>query len=209
MKIPAKKKRTSGVLSDFAEGFRSLPVPAPKKGKEVTVMRNVVGSTQCRILVIGPHPTHNEMSNGVPFSDNQSDYFYSSMRDSLGFPDDDFLLMPCSYFGAKASAASTKEVLPFLVRVVPTLPRLKHIVCAGMEPFSYVFAAGRKTHARTVIGNVMEMPFLHHKPVFVLPDPSRMFPTDPDSWKDMNFANDNREAFVKLLEKLATIFPKL
>lgn len=207
MKIPAKKTTPP---SGFAAAFRELPVPPPKKGKDpVPSMRNLIGSMQCRILVIGPHPTANEMANGVPFSDNESDFFYTSMKDALGMKDDDFLLMPCSYFGAKASAASTKEILPFLNRNVPHLLKLKLIVCAGMEPFSYVFAAGRKTHARTVIGNVMYMPFLRNLPVFVLPDAHRMFPNDPDNWKDMNFANDNREAFVKLLEKLSKLLPKL
>jgi uracil-DNA glycosylase len=148
----------------FLMAYRSLPYPS-----ETAVLTTMRGSLKAKMLLLAEHPTAEEYEANVPFSGAHA-RTYCAILAEAGFDSDrDFLVMPFSRFGPKPNKASTQDTLPFLQKHLDSTG-IKCVVVIGMNAFGFTFAGGRKTHARSIIGNPMFMPHLGTRAVYVLPD---------------------------------------
>ena len=195
----------------FIAKYQALPVPA-----NVKAITNVWGSLSAKALILAEHPTVDEIDNNLAFTSVAARVYHRAMLADTGFTDlsEDFIVIPFSRFnvgrGSKPSKASTEHTFEFLKDAVPSLTNLRCTVRIGMTSFGFTFAGGRRTHARSIIGNPMFLPQLYTLPVVVLPDTSLVVPDDPDNWRAARLAKDkmvqiqnltiNLHAFVQSLK---------
>lgn len=188
-------------IHPFVAAYRRLSFPTDQE--VLTTMR---GSLKAELLLLCEHPTQEEYDNNVPFSGLTAHVYNSIFQECDLALDYHFLVMPFSRFGPKPNKASTKDTLPFLVEHLDQT-NVKCVVVIGMTVFGFTFAGGRKTHARSIIGNPMFLPQIGTRPVFVLPDSTLLEDVSSTNFKAMKRAEEKVRVIYNLtlnLRKFAT-----
>lgn len=197
------KLKPSAPVHPILAKFRALPVDE----KKPPFIRNLAGNYSADLLLLCEQLTENEYRDGAPLSDPQEHRVWCSIVEGAGYDlSKDFLVVPFTRNGTKASKASTAGTREFVIDLFKT-GQFRACVCMGMGPFAYTFAGGRKTHARSIIGNPMFLPELGSRPVFVLPGSEFLCPAE-GAWREINFAKEKLAHIsaiaVKLRELLKT-----
>lgn len=183
MKIPTTVKAVKPVHPILA-AFRELSVDPMQSN-----IRNLAGNYDSDILFLCEPLTETEYSNKCPMSDPEAHRVYLNVLQQAGFDVlRDTLVLPFQRFGTKPKKENTDGISTLVTRIFKG-GEFKVCVCMGMLPFAYTFAGGRKTHARSMIGNLMFLPQLSGKPVFVLPSSDGLIPKD-GSWREANYAKE-------------------
>lgn len=186
----------------FLAEYRKLPVDFSQPH-----IRNLGGNYDAEILFLCEELTQTEYDNGVPMSDPQEHRVYSHLLGEAGFDlNEDFLVVPFMRYGKKPKKDNTSGTKD-LVRTLFATGKFRVCVCMGISPFGFTFAGGRKTHARSIIGNVMFLPELNTRPVYVLPGSQFLCPNE-SVWREVNYAKEVAKNIhacaVKLRELLKT-----
>ncbi len=191
MKLPPKP--TNPILA----AWRKLPVP-----EDEPAITNLAGNFHAPMLLLADHPTDQELANNAPFTSDVAEQYMRGMSlcDQIDFRTD-FLIVPFSRFGPKANKASTEHTFQFIKDILP-LTKVKCVVVIGMNAFGFTFAGGRKTHARSIIGNPMYLPQIYTVPVFVMPDMQYILP-HKDDWKAIRFAKEKLHSIGNLTLNLS------
>lgn len=178
----------------------SAYVDLPPPPKDLPVITRLRGSPDAEVLLLAEHPTEEEYANNVPWCD-QAAITYCQIMEQQDINTDKFLVMPFSRFGAKPNKASTEWCLPLLKEHLPHSP-VKCVVVIGMHAFGFTFAGGRKTHAKTIIGNPMYLPYIGTLPVFVMPDSSLLLEQNSDDFRMAQAARKKAEIVFGVAGKL-------
>lgn len=168
----------------FVAAYRLLS--GPPDAPMLTTMR---GNLKAEMLLLCEHPTEEEYKANVPFSGQRARVYEAIMQEAGVSIDKHFLVLPYSRFGPKPNKASTHDTLPFLVKHLDST-KIKLIVVIGMHAFGFTFAGGRKTHARSIIGNPMFLPQIGTRAVFVMPDTSMLENLSSDDFREMKRAEE-------------------
>ena len=188
--------RLTKKVHPFVEAYRRLWSPEGEP-----CITNIAGSIHAPILLLAEHPTEAEYDANTPIA-SPGGQVYSAIFNEAGFDlGRDFLILSFSRFGKKANKASTKDTFPFLLEHI-TGTSVRCVAMIGMEAFSHVFAGGRKTHARSIIGQPMYLPQLHSLPVFVLPDTTFIHSVDEKNWRLVNLCKDKQMRIFEHVKNL-------
>lgn len=200
MKIIPKK---APAVHPILQLYRNLPWP-----EKLPTLTNLAGSYNAKMLLLCDHPTPDEFTANVPFCGDAAQNYMNAVASTERIdPRSDFLIVPHSRFGKKANKASTLHTFDF-VKELLLISKIQCVVCTGITSFGFTFAGGRRTHARSVIGNPMFLPQIYTVPVFVMHDTQFILP-DPQSFRDVRFARDRLQAIANLTINLANFMEQL
>jgi hypothetical protein len=189
-------KVVSKTVHPYLRDFRKLPVDFSQPH-----IRNLAGNYDAKLLFLCEELTLSEYESGVPLSDANEHRVYCSLLSSAGFDlHEDFLVVPFMRFGKKPRKDSTMGIKDYVCSLFAT-GQFRACICMGISPFAFTFAGGRKTHARSIIGNLMFMPELGSRPVYVLPGSAFLCPNE-SVWREVSYAKEVAQNIVARAEKL-------
>lgn len=176
----------------FVAAYRRLPGPP-----DVPMITTLRGNLDAPMLLLCEHPTPEEFEANVPFSGPLARTYAAILEEAGINVDRHFLVMPFSRFGPKANKASTHDTLPFLQANLKHT-KVKCVVVIGMTAFGFTFAGGRKTHARSIIGNPMFLPQIDTRAVYVLPNSALLADLGSEDFRAMKKAEEMVQTIVNL-----------
>ena len=198
-----KLNKPSGFVSMFKES--ALIAKSWNKKSGEPVVDKLRGRENSRVLLLAPPLDPSEYEAGIPFCGEAAKQFHMLLEDHRMNTEKDFLVVPCSLYGAKPSKHST-ELIKELLEKSFKRDMFDYCICVGADAFKYVLGGGKKPSSAALYGSTIFTPTLAYKPLFTFPCPSMLVPLPGKSeWeirKAENIAASNKNKFHALVLKL-------
>jgi hypothetical protein len=167
------------------------------------------GHPDAETFLLAPFPTKAELDANLAWCDKRASEFFNWMQAEIGLQcNKDFLIMPGTSNAEKPKKDNTALGLK-ITQAAAADKHIKRFVVIGSEPFKAYIGFGKKPSMSSLVGNIMYLPAVNHKPVFVFPDLDALNYDATIRYKtkrDWAIAFFGRQKMIKTLDALVPKF---
>lgn len=167
------------------------------------------GSAEANTLLIAPPLMPDDLSHGLPFSDERGRIFHSYMQDAGFDTEKDMLVISCTGYHIPKTTKKNTEAVRAMVFNLTRSGFFKRVICVGHTAFTFILGDFLKTSSSSLIGTVLHPKSANHLPVLVFPNlDCFVVPSENLSRRDWRLNQMWIEKTTQTMERMVPVLKK-